>query len=169
MKKSVFRKLLPIILVIVLFAAALIYVEIFGMSNADILYRTTNVWIPVGLLALAFAVFHTDTLCNTIKKGERVKAAVQILQAVIVVVALVYAYILSTEMIPLGQQIEECMNTDDYKRCHELMDTQLMLRGKRDWTMWLTMVIVMLLEWLPSVIRKLSGCFGDKKKRGEDQ
>ena len=33
MKKSVFRKLLPIILVIVLFAAALIYVEIFGRSE----------------------------------------------------------------------------------------------------------------------------------------
>lgn len=169
MKNSVFSKLLPIILSVVFFAAALIYVEIHGMSNDDIVHRTTNFWFPVGLMALAVTIFHVDTLYNTIKKGERVKAAVHILQALIVVTALIYTYILTTEMIPLGQQIEECMKTDDYKRCHQLMDAQLTLRGKRNWIMWLTMVIIMLLEWLPSIIRKISDCFVDKKKREEDQ
>jgi len=168
MKKSVFRKLAPFIIFILLFSSAIIYVHFFGMSDDDVINRTVNFWLPTSLLALACAVFWGDDLIDAIKVRDRLKVAILIIQALIVVVALVYAYMLTTEIIPLSQQIEECMKTDDYKHCHQLMDDQLELRAKRDWTTLLVMVIVIILDGVPHLIRRLSSWYNDKKKRGED-
>lgn len=169
MKKSVFRKIAPFIIFILLFASAILFVHIFGMSDDDVINRTVNFWVPMGLLSLACSAFWVDNLANSINEKDYLKVTILIVQALIIVVALVYAYMLTTEIISLSQHIEECLKTDDYKYCHQLMDDRLKLRAKRYWTLSLTMVIVMVLEGVPKFIRKISGWYNDKKKRGEDQ
>jgi hypothetical protein len=83
MKKPTFYKILTFILPILLFACAIIYVQIYGMSDDDVINRTADFWIPTCFLAIASAVFHGDTFVDAIMERDWLKVAVHILQGLI--------------------------------------------------------------------------------------
>ena len=90
MKKSTIYNLITFILSLLLFTCAIIYVQIYGMSDDDVINRTANFWIPTCLLLLGCAILHMDTFVDSIKKRDRLKASIQIIQVLIIVAEAVY-------------------------------------------------------------------------------
>lgn len=167
MKKSTFYKLITFILPILLFACAIIYVQIYGMSDDDVINRTLNFWIPTCLLALASVVFYGDTFVDTIKERDWLKAAIHILQGLIVVAAAVYCYMITVQIIQITKQIE-CLSDDNYKQISQLIHVQSDLISRRNWTMLASLWIAYILKGCPYLVRKISNWVHNFKKRGED-
>jgi hypothetical protein len=167
MKKPTFYKIITFILPILLFACAIIYVQIYGMSDDDVINRTADFWIPTCFLAIASAVFHGDTFVDAIMERDWLKVAVHILQGLIIVAAAVYCYMITTQIILIDQQINECLSSDNCKVNSELLRVQSDFISRRNWTILASLWIAYFLKGCPYLVRKISNWVHEK--RGEDQ
>ena len=167
MKKPTFYKVIMFILPILLFACALIYVQIYGMSDDDVINRTVNFWIPTCFIAIAVAVFRVDTFVNAIKARDWLKVVIHHLQGLIIVVASVYCYMITIQIIPIDQQINECLSSDNCKVSTQLWHLRSDLISRRNWTSLASLWIAYFLKGIPYLVRKTSNWVHEK--RGEDQ
>lgn len=166
MKKSTIYNLISFIIALLLFICAIIYVQIYGMSDDDVINRTANFWVPTCLLMLSCATFHIDTFVDTIKKRDWLKVTIQIIQVLIIMAAAVYCYMITVQIIQINQQIE-CPSSENHNQISHLFHMQSDLISSRNWTIVASLWIAYFLKGMPYLVRKISNWINGK--RGEDQ
>lgn len=166
MKKLTIYKIIPYIMALLLFACAIFYVQIYGMSNDDVINRTENFWIPSCLLLLSCTAIHADTFIDTITKRDWLTAIIQIIQVLIIIVAAIYCYMITVQIIHITKQIE-CLYGENHKQITQLFHIRSDLISKRNWTILASLWIAYFLKGIPYLIGKITNWV--HKKRGEDQ
>lgn len=161
--------LASLIVMIVLQISAAIYIKIYGLSDEDILNMTHRFWIFAGLVVLGYDAVYACILADSIRKRDYLSLFVEIIQGVIVVIAVVYWHLLDRQAIAINQSIQAQMQIENYDVALQLTNIKFDLDSKRRLLSLLIWFTVLPLNFLPSLIRKVLNWANKEKKRGEDQ
>lgn len=171
MKKKKFVRFVPIIIAFILMICGIIYAHINGISNEDILNRTSNFWLPYGMVVLGCCVIYIDTCVATIKKKDYFFLVIHIIQGIVTMVAFVYWIKLTDQILTLSQQIREFSHNENWTAANQLLSVRFDIWSKRHWLPLANTVTVYILNEIPILVRALQKKVRERsscKNRGED-